>query len=84
VLPGFWRTIGPYLPTGAGVDLVRNIAYFDGQAIGRPLVVLTAWLALGVALVGVFARVRPHGLSTKGDRDRERAPVDAQLAAAAG
>jgi len=83
LLPGLWRTLGPYLPTGAGVDLVRNLAYFDGQAIGRPLVVLTAWLALGVAMVGAFARVRPYGLSMKGDRDRERAPVDAQLAAGA-
>lgn len=84
LLPGFWRTVGPYLPTGAGVDLVRNIAYFDSHALGRPVAVMALWLALGVALTAAFARARPHGLATKEDRDRQRAEAEALAGAAAG
>ena len=45
--PGPLRTAGPYLLGGAGVDLLRNIAYFHGHALGRPLLVLATWLAIG-------------------------------------
>ena len=34
VLPNFWGTIGPYLPTGAGTTAVRNTIYFGGNGIG--------------------------------------------------
>jgi hypothetical protein len=62
LLPGFWRAIGPYLPAGAGTDLVRNIAYFDGNAISRPLVVLFVWLAIALALAALSTtRTRPFG-----------------------
>ena len=50
-LPGFWRTIGPYLPAGAGTTAVRNTLYFDGNAITRALVVLTAYLLVGAAIM---------------------------------
>jgi hypothetical protein len=68
LLPGLWRTVGPYLPTGAGVDLVRNISYFGGNAVGRPLIVMAIWLAVGITLVVVFARLRPHGVAMQRDR----------------
>ena len=62
LLPGFWRAIGPYLPAGAGTDLVRNISYFGGNAIARPLVVLFAWLAVALALAALSTRMRrPFG-----------------------
>jgi hypothetical protein len=62
LLPGFWRTVGPYLPAGAGTDLVRNISYFDANAITRPLVVLFAWLAVALALAALSTRMRrPFG-----------------------
>jgi hypothetical protein len=51
LLPAFYRTIGPYIVNGAGVDLVRNSLYFSGHDLTRPLLVLFAWAAAGVALV---------------------------------
>ena len=40
---------GQWLPTGAGASLLRSVAFFDGNAAGRPLAVLLGWLLLGVA-----------------------------------
>ncbi len=34
-LPLVTRSVGPYLPAGAGLDLVRNVLYFDGNSIAR-------------------------------------------------
>ena len=84
LLPGFWRAIGPWLPTGAGVDLIRNIASFDGNATARPVAVLCGWAAIGILLAALFARVRPLGLAMKSDRELETAEAEAMSAAAAG
>lgn len=84
LLPGFWRAIGPWLPTGAGVDLIRNIAYFDGNATARPIAVLLGWMALGILLAALFARARPLGLRMKSDQEIETAQAEAMSAAAAG
>jgi hypothetical protein len=73
LLPGFWRVIGPYLPAGAGTDLVRNITYFSGNDIGRPLLVLAAWLAIAVAFAAAATAMPAVGLRTKQDRDRAEA-----------
>jgi hypothetical protein len=57
LLPEPYRSVGPFLVNGAGVDLVRNLTYFDGQAIGRPLVVVAAWAIAGAAAaVGLGVR----------------------------
>jgi hypothetical protein len=56
-LPGFWRTIGPYLPAGAGTTAIRNTLYFDGNDITHALVVLSAYLLVGAAVM-VTARRR--------------------------
>ncbi|MCX4668314.1 ABC transporter permease [Streptomyces sp. NBC_01381] len=48
MLPPFWEAIGPWLPPGAGTWVARSIAYFDGNAITEPLLVLAAWAAVGV------------------------------------
>jgi hypothetical protein len=51
LLPGFWGTIGPFLPPGAGTTAVRNTIYFDGNGIDRALLILLAYLVAGVAVV---------------------------------
>lgn len=80
LLPGIWRTIGPYLPTGAGTDLFRNIVYFDGNTTTRPLLVLFVWLAGGLVLAAVGTRIRPLGLHMQPDREQLQ-PAEAALGA---
>lgn len=48
MLPQPWGAIGQALPPGATGTLLRNVAYFDGAAIIRPLLVLAGWLLLGL------------------------------------
>jgi hypothetical protein len=57
-LPAFWSTLGAWLPPGAGGQLLRSAAYFDGAGAGPHLVVLGAWLALGLLLLAAGARRR--------------------------
>lgn len=55
LLPPFWRDIGPALPPGAGTWAARSIAYFDGNAVTGPLLVLAAWAVVASVLTLVFA-----------------------------
>ncbi len=50
MLPDFWRAIGPALPPGAGTWTARSIAYFRGNAVTGPLLVLSAWAVVGTAV----------------------------------
>ncbi|NEC66089.1 DUF3533 domain-containing protein [Streptomyces sp. SID9727] len=49
MLPDFWRAIGPALPPGASTWTARSIAYFHGNAVTGPLLVLSAWAVAGTA-----------------------------------
>jgi hypothetical protein len=51
LLPGFWRALGPWLPSGAGVTAIDNTVYFDGHDIGQALAVLAGYAVAGSALV---------------------------------
>ncbi|MBZ9599565.1 ABC transporter permease [Streptomyces erythrochromogenes] len=50
MLPGLSGALGQLLPPGAGGQLLRSTAFFDGQGAARPVVVLAAWLTLGMVL----------------------------------
>lgn len=50
LLPPFWKAIGPWLPPGAGTYAARSIAYFKGNDITGPLLVLSGWAVLGSAV----------------------------------
>ncbi|MFF1921077.1 DUF3533 domain-containing protein [Streptomyces sp. NPDC058221] len=50
MLPDFWRAIGPALPPGAGTWTARSIAYFRGNAVTGPLLVLSAWAVVGTVV----------------------------------
>jgi hypothetical protein len=54
LLPGFWRAVGGYLPPGAGTAAVRDAVYFENDGLGRPLLVLCAYV-VGGGLVFVAA-----------------------------
>ncbi|MGW2656173.1 DUF3533 domain-containing protein [Streptomyces sp. NPDC001478] len=57
MLPDFWRAIGPALPPGAGTWTARSIAYFKGNAVTGPLLVLSAWAVAGT-LVTLLTAMR--------------------------
>lgn len=50
MLPGWSGTLGQLLPPGAGGQLLRSTAFFDGHGATYPVIVLVTWLALGVVL----------------------------------
>jgi hypothetical protein len=70
-LPSFWGTIGPFLPPGAGTTAVRNTIYFDGNGIGKSLIVLAAYLVAGAVVVFGVRRQTPQ--TSDADTDIETA-----------
>ncbi|MEV6795869.1 DUF3533 domain-containing protein [Streptomyces sp. NPDC051320] len=58
MLPPFWRAIGPWLPPGAGTWVARSIAYFDGNAVTGPLLVLSGWAVVGTVITLAMSTVR--------------------------
>lgn len=70
LLPEPWRTGGQYLPAGAAATGVRNVAYFDGAALARPLLVPAAWAAAGALLLfATAARSRRSSTRPPGARE---------------
>ncbi|MFD9001490.1 ABC transporter permease [Streptomyces sp. NPDC059582] len=51
LLPKAVDDIGQWLPPGAGANLVRGVAYFDGNDSGGHITVLVLWSVLGLAAV---------------------------------
>ena len=65
-LPTLWRTIGPYLPAGAGTTAVRNTIYFGGNHIGPALLILAAYLVCGaIAVLLLHRRRTPSGMEAE-------------------
>ncbi|MFD4030959.1 DUF3533 domain-containing protein [Streptomyces sp. NPDC058637] len=65
MLPDFWRAIGPALPPGAGTWVARSIAYFKGNAVTGPLLVLSAWAVAGTAVTLLSAMRRKPDAATE-------------------
>lgn len=70
-----WGTAGQYLPPGASASLLRITAFFHGHGGLHPALVLTVWMAVGVALYLLGEgtrqrRSRPSGpmTATEGDQ----------------
>ena len=59
LLPAGWGDLGQLLPPGAAGTALRSAAYFDGAGAGAPLLVLGAWLAVGLVLMVLPVRRRP-------------------------
>ncbi|WP_280240558.1 hypothetical protein [Nocardia abscessus] len=59
MLPQPWGTIGQLLPPGAGVTLLRSVAFFDGAAALAPALILLAWTATALTVLS-FAALRPR------------------------
>lgn len=52
-LPSPWGALGQWFPPGATSTLLRDVAYFPDAAVGMPVVVLTMWAMIGLALIAV-------------------------------
>ncbi|MEU0354077.1 DUF3533 domain-containing protein [Streptomyces cyaneofuscatus] len=78
MLPDFWRAIGPALPPGAGTWVARSIAYFRGNAVTGPLLVLSAWAVAGTALTLLLSMRRRGG---RDDESVEASPSGGSTAA---
>jgi len=63
MLPSGWGELGQWLPQGATATLLRSTAFFDGAGSTMPILVLTCWTAVGVALI-VFAALRQRATAT--------------------
>lgn len=50
MLPGWSGILGQLLPPGAGGQLLRSTAFFDGRGATHSVIVLLTWLTLGVVL----------------------------------
>ncbi|WP_329165225.1 ABC transporter permease [Streptomyces sp. NBC_01267] len=62
MLPPFWHAIGPWLPPGAGTWVARSLAYFKGNSVTGPLLVLSGWAVAGTVItlaLSVFRRRTP-------------------------
>ncbi|KAA9161143.1 hypothetical protein FPZ12_015440 [Amycolatopsis acidicola] len=55
MVPGFFRALHPFMPMGNLLEALRGIFYFNGVGVLRPILVLCAWLLVGVALIGGHA-----------------------------
>jgi hypothetical protein len=55
MLPSGWGTLGQFLPPGSAGTALRSVSFFDGAGAAQPLVVLTCWLAAGLALCALGA-----------------------------
>ena len=55
MLPGWSGVLGQWLPPGAGNQLLRSTAFFDGHGAAHSVIVLSSWLVLGVVLCGLGA-----------------------------
>jgi hypothetical protein len=51
--PGFWRTIGTWLPNGAGVDAVRRVVYLGSHGFASRQLVIAIWAAAGAVLATI-------------------------------
>jgi hypothetical protein len=58
LLPEPWQSVGPWLPTGAATTAFRNIAYFPDASLLTPLLVLAAWVLVGVVAALLLSRGR--------------------------
>jgi len=59
LLPTPWLELGQLMPPGAVGSALRGTAYFDGAGVLGPVVVLLAWVGVGVALNAIAGRRAP-------------------------
>jgi hypothetical protein len=69
LLPQPLGAIGQLLPPGAGGNLIRSTAFFDGAGAGEHVAVLAAWALVGFAAL-FAAAVRSGRIARRQNLDR--------------
>ncbi|AWW40870.1 ABC transporter permease [Streptomyces cadmiisoli] len=75
MLPEPAGTIGQLLPPGAGVSLLRSVAFFDGAGASGPLLTLGVWTVLGLSAMLVGGALRRRATAGHGEPARAPMPV---------
>ncbi|WP_327239101.1 MULTISPECIES: carboxypeptidase regulatory-like domain-containing protein [unclassified Streptomyces] len=79
MLPTFFQHVHAVMPLANAVDALRGVLYFDGAGVLKPVLVLCAWIAAGVALLGLDAWLRNRraaGRYAEGEDEVEEPPVE--------
>ncbi|MEN1889535.1 carboxypeptidase regulatory-like domain-containing protein [Streptomyces mirabilis] len=71
LLPGFFQALHAVMPLGNAVDALRGVLYFDGVGVLKPVLVLCAWIAAGVALLGLDAWRHHRMAARRGGEDEQ-------------
>jgi hypothetical protein len=53
MLPTFFQDLHQVMPLANAIDALRGIFYFDGAGVLKPVLVLCAWFAAGLALMSL-------------------------------
>jgi len=61
LLPQPWGQLGQFLPLGAGATVLRSAAFFDWAGAGRGVLVLSAYVIVGLILVVAGSVRRSRG-----------------------
>jgi len=77
----WYADLGKALPPGTAQPAIRNVTYFDGNAITDPLLVLSAWALAGVIALVLAAVLHPRapGAAGQSPRQQQRARQSPQL-----
>ena len=83
MLPGWSGALGQLLPPGAGGQLLRSTAFFDGRGASHVVTVLAAWVVLGVVLCLLGGlRARHAAKTATGPRTTPTSPAETTSAPA--
>lgn len=53
ILPDFYRALSPWMPAPQLFSALRGALYFNDEGLSNPLLVMSAWLVVGLVLVGL-------------------------------
>lgn len=76
MLPTAFQYIHAVMPLGNAVDALRSALYFDGAGLLKPLLVLCAWTATGVALLALDAHLHRRRTRLDAEQQVEEPPVE--------
>ncbi|MEV7503967.1 carboxypeptidase regulatory-like domain-containing protein [Streptomyces sp. NPDC093018] len=76
MLPTFFQYVHAVIPLGNAVEALRSALYFGGAGMLRPVLVLCAWIAAGIALLGLDARRHRRTALAEAEREIQDPPTD--------